>query len=132
MSNELIKIMAVILISAVLITTIKSKLSEYSFLLLVAVICMVLIISFDNVFGAFSALRTLFAKDGNNSKTYFGVALKALGISYITNFSADLCRDYGLGALAQSAEMVGKITIFVLSIPLMESVLNATLNFAGI
>ena len=132
MSEELIKIMAVILISAIFITVIKNKLAEYSFLLLIAVICIVLMISFDNVFGAFSSLNALFTKSGTNSKTYFTVALKALGISYITNFSADLCRDYGLSALAQSAETVGKVTIFALSIPLMESVLSAALKFAGI
>ena len=55
---------------------------------------------------------------------YFKVAIKALGIGYITSFIADACRDSGQSSLAAKAELAGKAAIFVLSLPLLISVLN--------
>lgn len=131
MSNELIKIMAVILISLVLVTTLRGRLGEYSVLLVIAVVCVVLLTVFDSLFTSITRLKNLFSQTGNTG-IYFTTALKSLGISYLTSFSADMCRDYGLSALAQSAEIAGKTMIFALSIPLVTSVLDAALKFAGL
>lgn len=131
MSNELIKAVAVIIIAAVLITALRTRLSEYSFLLTIAITSVVLIAVFGNLFGAVSKLRELFNQSGN-AGVYFVTALKALGISYIATFAADMCRDFGLSALAQTAEIAGKVTIFVLSLPLMTAVLDAALKFVGL
>lgn len=131
MSNELIRAVAIIIIAAVLITALRTRLGEYSFLLVLAVIVVVLIAAFDNLSGGIARLRELFAKSGN-AGVYFVTALKALGISYIASFAGDLCRDFGLLSLAQTAETVGKITIFVLSMPLMTAILNAALKFVGL
>ena len=131
MSNELIKIIAVIIITAVLITALRVKLGEYSFVLCLAVIATILISVLGNLFNTASKIQSLFLQNGN-SVVYFVTALKALGISYITTFAADLCRDFGLSALAQSAETAGKVTIFLLSFPLITSVLQAVLGFVGL
>lgn len=131
MSNELIKVIVVILVCALLVTSLKSKLAEYSFLLLLAAISVVMITVFGEVFNTFSSLKKLFAESGG-SVVYFNTALKAIGISYITMFASEICRDYGMGSLAQSAETAGKVAVFLLSIPLMNSVLDAALKFAGL
>ena len=60
---------------------------------------------------------------------YFKVALKALGIGYITTFIADSCRDAGQANLAIKAELAGKCAIFILSVPLMLYVLDTALGF---
>lgn len=130
MSNELIKILVVILISLVLVTTLRSRLGEYSLLVVFTVVCAVLLIVFDNLFASVTTLKNLFSQTGNTGP-YFAVALKALGVSYLTSFSADICRDYGMSALAQSAETAGKVMIFALSLPLVAAVLDSALRFAG-
>ena len=131
MSNELIKILVVILIALVLVTTLRNRLSEYSLLLVLAVVCVVTLTVFDGLFAAITRLKNLFTQT-ENALPYFTIALKALGISYLTSFAADMCRDYGMSALAQSAEIAGKATIFALSIPLVASVLDTALKFAGL
>lgn len=131
MSNELIKAVAVIIITAVLVTALRNRVGEYSFLLALAVIVIVLISSLKGLFTAIEKLRDLFLQSGN-AGVYFVVALKALGISYITVFAADLCRDFGLSAMAQTAETVGKIIIFMLSLPLITAVLETALKFVGL
>ena len=131
MSGEVIRTCAVIIVISVLIISLRSHLGEYSFLLLIATVCIVLFTVLGNLFSAFSKIRDLFNKSGNVGE-YFTVALKALGISYVTTFAADSCRDFGLSALAQTSEIVGKIAIFILSLPLVTSILESALKFVGL
>lgn len=131
MSDELIKVSVVIIIAAVLITTLRTRLGEYSLLLALAAIGIILAAVLGNLFGAISKIQDLFTKSGN-AGTYFVISLKALGISYIATFAADICRDFGLSALAQTSEIAGKITIFILSLPLVTAVLEAALKFVGL
>ncbi len=130
MSTELIKTIAVIILAAVLIITLRTRLQEYAFLTALAAVAIVLIFLCSGLFGSFLKLKELFEKSGSASG-YFTVALKALGIAYISGFAADVCRDFGMGALAQTAETAGKITIFALSIPLSLAILEAALKFIG-
>lgn len=128
MTDELIKTVVIIIIVAIFITALRTRAAEYSFALTIAVIAVVSLSVFGNLFAAIVKLRDLFNKSGNAS-VYFTTALRALGISYISTFAADTCRDYGLSAMAQAAETAGKVTIFLLSIPLMTAVLEAALKF---
>lgn len=128
MSNELIKIIAVIILAVILITALRTKLSEYSVLLLIAVILVVVTFSVDNVSDLLSELRNLVTLKSDIG-AYFEIVLKALGIAYITSFTADVCRDYGFSSLAQLSELGGKISILILSFPLVKSLLNTVLKF---
>ena len=128
MSGELIKLSIVIIITAVLITALCNRAGEYAFLLSLAAIAVLLTSGLGNLVVSIQKLKDLFTLNGNSNE-YFITALKALGISYIATFVADLCRDFGLLALAQTAETMGKITIFILSIPLISAVLESTVKF---
>ena len=131
MSSELIRVVAVVIVAAVFVTALRTRLGEYSFILALAVIAVALVTVMGNLFSAVSELRDLFSQSGN-AGVYFVTALKALGISYIATFAADICRDFGLSALAQVSEIAGKVTIFMLSLPLVTAVLEAALKFAGL
>ena len=51
------------------------------------------------------------------------VILKALGISWVTSFAAELCRASGEGALAGYLEMAGRVELTLLSLPLLRELL---------
>lgn len=55
---------------------------------------------------------------------YLGVILKIVGIAYIADFGAQVCRDAGEGALAAKIELAAKILILVLAIPIVVAVLD--------
>jgi stage III sporulation protein AD len=76
-------------------------------------------------------IKELLSKLGELSK-YFIIAFKALGISYITGFVSDTCKDFGHSALAAKAELAGKCTIFVLSFPLLSGIMETVINYANI
>lgn len=50
---------------------------------------------------------------------YFSTILKIIGIAYIVEFGSQLCRDAGENSIAMKIEMAGKLSILVLSIPIL-------------
>ncbi len=55
---------------------------------------------------------------------YFKVMLKGLGIAYITEIGADLCRDCGEGQLGSRIELAGKAEVLVIAFPLVKSLIE--------
>lgn len=52
---------------------------------------------------------------------YLSILLKILGISYLAEFGSALCKDAGQAAIAGQIELVGKLAILVLSMPVVTS-----------
>lgn len=52
---------------------------------------------------------------------YAAILLKALAVCYITQLSADCCRDAGEAAIATRIELAGKAAIVVISLPVFSS-----------
>lgn len=59
------------------------------------------------------------------NRSYIIILLKMLGITYITEFSADLCKDAGYGAVASQISLVGKLTMLGISIPVLTVLLES-------
>lgn len=131
MSSELIRILGLIAVVSVFSVLLKDYRPEYSMLLILATSVAVLILIFEKLIPVISSLKSTFEKSGLAAE-YFSVALKALGISYISGFVADTCRDFGHTALASKAELAGKCAVFILSFPLLVTVLETALGFAGL
>ena len=131
MSEVLLRVLPLLLVAAGITLVVKSRASEHSFLLIIATCATVLLYLLCEVFPHIRGITDMFKTSGNQT-VYFKTALKALGIAYLTNFTADICRDFGQSALASMAELAGKCAIFALSVPLMCAVLQTALKFAGV
>ncbi len=55
---------------------------------------------------------------------HIGVILKIIGISYICEFSSQICIDAGEGAIASKIELAGKVLIMFISIPIITRLLS--------
>ncbi len=60
---------------------------------------------------------------GIGSTQYVETILKGIGIVFLTQICADICRDSGEGALAGHIETVGKLELLLLCVPLIEEIL---------
>lgn len=67
-------------------------------------------------------LRSLF--DGSSIGEYGSAVIKALGIAALTQICADICRDSGEGSAASGVELIGKLEILLLCIPMIEDILT--------
>ena len=131
MTDGLIKISVMIIISASLSVLLYQYKPEYSMMISALCAVAVLMTVLKNTYPSIIKIRSIIEKSGS-SYEYFSVAVKSLGIAYISAFTADTCRDFGQTSLASKAEFAGKCAVFVLSVPLMCSVLEAALEFADL
>ena len=50
--------------------------------------------------------------------------LKIVGVGYLTEFGAGILMDFGSNSIADKVTLAGKITIVLLSMPVVESLLQ--------
>ena len=55
---------------------------------------------------------------------YIGTVIRLIGIAYICQFAAEVCRDAGEGSIASKIEIAGKVLILLYAIPIVEALLT--------
>lgn len=61
--------------------------------------------------------------------TYITILIKIIGITYIAEFSSNICKDCGYSAVANQIELVGKLTILATGMPILLALLDTINNF---
>lgn len=128
MITEFWKVMGVCIIGAVLTLVLKQKSGEYAFAVVVVTSIIILFFAVKTVAEPISLIFEKLNDSGVKTE-YFKIALKAVGIAYITDFIADASRDAGQTSIASKAELAGKSAIFLLSVPVLMSVLETAIGF---
>ena len=59
------------------------------------------------------------------------ILLKALGVAFLTEIAASVCRDSGETGLATWVETAGKLEILLLSFPLIRTVMDTVADMLG-
>lgn len=73
-------------------------------------------------------LLNSYAQKVNIDLIYFSTLLKIIGIAYIAEFGAEVCRDAGEGAIASKVELAGKVIIILLAVPIITSLLDLIIS----
>ena len=63
------------------------------------------------------------------NKAYINILIKIIGITYVTEFSSSLCKDSGYQAIGEQVELVGKLSILAISMPILLALLDTINNF---
>ena len=117
------QIAAVGLICAVLSLAVRSWRPEFSISISAASGLVLFAMVYSQLEGIISGVSGLFQKSGS-AGVYFPVLLKVIGIAYLTDFSAQVCRDAGENGIASKVEMAGKIFIFYAALPVFTSLIR--------
>lgn len=125
---EIFKILITLIIAAVFSVLLRQYRPDLSLLLITTTAVIVLIVILSALTEPLETLRQKLSAHGIEL-SYFKVALKALGIGYVTSFCADICRDAGQTSLASLSEIIGKCGIFILSLPLVINIIDLALGF---
>ena len=59
---------------------------------------------------------------------YLQTLLRVIGIAYLAEFGAQLCRDAGEGSIASRVELAAKVVILVLAVPVIVEIMEAVLG----
>lgn len=111
------------ILSLVLLLIFKDTKKEWT--VIITIVASIIILTFvtgkiDNIV---TLLNDLIDKSGVNYN-YLTLILKVTGIAYIIEFTKDICVDAGSSSLASKIELVGKVVIVVLTIPLFTTIIS--------
>lgn len=125
---DVYKIVALSIVAVLLITILKSVKKD-DFALIITIIASVILFTLVLVKleGIISLLESLVQKSGIN-KEYLTLLLKVTGIAYVIELATSICKDAGNSAIASKVEMLGKISIVALTLPILTSVISTVLN----
>ncbi|MBR3737750.1 MAG: hypothetical protein IKN26_03330, partial [Eubacterium sp.] len=94
MTEFIFKILAMCFIGAVLCIVIKNGNSTYSLLLSAAVGIVISAFLLKNIYAPLSVIKEKIDSTQIDNQ-YFKIALKAVGIGYLTTFVSEACKDSG-------------------------------------
>lgn len=123
----LFKVMGIGLLTIVAATLIKPYRPEYSLLISIGGGAVTLLVIVSAIESYFSSLSGIFA-DAGLSPEYFSVALKAVGIGYLTEFAADTAMDSGQTSLSSKITLAGRTAILILALPIINDILSLSLR----
>lgn len=92
--------------------------SEYSMLIIMVACLLIGSLALWKIEDVIDFLKSLESYLGDNS-VYLKILLKMIGITYVSEFGASLCRDAGYSAVANQIEFYGKLMILAVSMPIL-------------
>ena len=126
--EEVIKIIGVAFVTAVTAIILRSTKPELAFAVTVAGVIVCIIFIFDALKGSMQVLTSISEMTGLDNGL-IRILLKIVGIAYVTEFSAGVLSDFGSNSVADKVLLGGKLTILVMSFPIIEALLDLIKGF---
>lgn len=124
---DIAQIVAFGLIGTVLVVLIKQQRPELAVQMSIIIGVVILGVIITKVSAVVDLLRELSNK-ANINLVYIGTIFKIIGIAYIAEFGAQVCRDAGEGAIATKIEFAGKVFIMILAIPIIMVIIESIMQ----
>jgi len=124
---EIFQVVGIGLIGTVLAIFVKERNKEAAVLVSLATGIVIFLFAISRV-GAIIEVLWKLATRAQVNVFYLTTVLKIIGISYIAEFGAQVCRDAGEGSTAGKIEFAAKILVMVLAMPIIVAILESILR----
>lgn len=121
--TEIIKVALIGIIGVLAANWFKANKSEYSGLFIVAIGFLIFGFAFQQVSRFLEQFAGISVLLGENAG-YLGSLLKVVGITYICEFAASLCKDSGYQTMAGQIEILGKLSVVMAGLPILMAVIQ--------
>ena len=118
------------ILAVVLAVQIKTLRPEYSSYLILAVGVLIAGLGASRLDVILETMKTI-GSYIHIQNVYLGMLLKMVGIAYIAEFASGICKDAGFSSLGMQVEMFGKLSIMVMSAPVLLALLETLQRFMG-
>lgn len=106
----------------------RKEKGEYSTFIAMAVcICIFvyLLTKVETILQFAERLQTMLTVDSR----YIGLLVKMVGITYVAEFATNICKDAGYAAIGNQIEIFAKLSILVVSVPVLGAFLETIGSF---
>jgi stage III sporulation protein AD len=124
---EILNIVGIALVVTVFAVLLREVRPEMALLLALGFGVLIFILVLSKMGAIINLFRDLTHK-AQVDELYLLTLLKILGIAYISEFGAQICRDAGEGTIASKIELAGKILILLLALPIFTAVLQVVVR----
>lgn len=125
---EIVKVGFIGLIGVLFAIFFKKGKEEYSFYISITACFVILFWGISKIDIILDAINKLQGYIKLNS-AYVKILVKIIGITYITEISSSLCKDSGYNAVGEQIELVGKLSILAISMPILLAILETINSF---
>ncbi|NLW16118.1 MAG: stage III sporulation protein AD [Firmicutes bacterium] len=124
---DIIGIVFLAIVGVVLMIILRQARPELALLLSILLGVLIFATAIPKIGMIVNTLGSIAAKTDVGS-LHLSTLLKIVGVAYIAEFGAQVCRDAQEGAIATKVELAGKIIIMALSIPIVLVILDSVMQ----
>lgn len=125
---DIIKIAVLGMVGVLLAIPLKREKGEYSMFIAMTVCICIFLYLLTKVGTVLDFVRRLESVLPVDSR-YIGMLIKMVGITYVAEFAVNICRDAGYAAVASQIEIFAKLSILVISVPVLAAFLEMVGNY---
>lgn len=127
---QIFQLIGIAFITAIGALILKGTKPELAFCISIAGGIILLLFAFELFQEGIGIFENIAKATGINS-SILKALMKMLGIGYLVEFSAGMIRDFGQNSVADKLIFVGKLTLLILAVPILESVLDLIYRLIG-
>lgn len=127
---DMVKAGVIGVVGVLFAVSLKSYKAEYGIYVAVAV-CLVILEYITRYFLQILAGMDQLRGYLQENYSYLALLLKAVGATYACEFCAGICKDAGYGGVAGQVEMLGKLYILSMGMPVLLSLMESIQGIAG-
>ncbi|MET3684305.1 stage III sporulation protein AD [Alkalibacillus flavidus] len=123
-----LQIMVVIIVAAILIVVVREHQPSVSFLLMILTGVIIFIFVLTQINQLVLAFQEITSRV-NVNLLHLDTVFKVIAIAYITEFASHVLKDAQLQSLAVKVEIIGKLFILLMALPIFIAVIETLLSF---
>jgi len=124
---EILQVVGIGLTGTILTVFLKESNKEVAVFVSLATGLVLFIFALSKIGDVLDVLQEL-ARRAQINLFYLTTVLKIMGIAYLAEFGAQICKDTGEGAIATKIELAAKILVMVLALPIIMAILESVLR----
>lgn len=120
---ELFKVIGIGLLTLIAYLIIKPLKPELAIFVSIVGSVVIILSCIDGLMQIVETMTSFVEKTGINTGL-FGCILKIIGVGYVVEFASSICNGAGNSNIADVITLAGKITILVISLPILNSLIS--------
>jgi stage III sporulation protein AD len=120
---DILQIVGLGIIASVIIIILKTQRPEMAIQVSMLTGVVIFLLVAGKISSVIDILKS-YASKTSIDMAYISILLKIIGITYITEFGAEVCKDAGEASIASKIELAGKVVIILMAIPIITSLLD--------
>ena len=120
---DILRLISIALLGTIVAVFFRDVKGEVSLFIVITTGIIMLLMMLGGLAEAVSAFQTIASGSGIEPR-FISIVLKVVGIGYLTEFASAIAEDFGIKSLSQKLQLGGKITILVLSLPIITGLIR--------